>query len=181
VGAPCLDTRDESGIRGVMEIDILIEAPDWEAMDLEALAQTACEAALVELTLTPSDFALSILACDDVRIATLNTEFRGKPTPTNVLSWPSEERAPQTPGAVPDLPEASTGPAEELGDLAIAYQTCAREAQDGNKPLPHHVTHLIVHGLLHCLGYDHETDPDAELMEGLETRILARLGVPDPY
>lgn len=160
-----------------MEIDILIEAPEWEALELPALAQAAGKAALVELGLNPARHALSILACDDARIAVLNTEFRGKPVATNVLSWPSEDRAPDAPGQSPDL----RGLPEELGDIALAFQTCAAEATDGNKPLADHVTHLIVHGLLHCLGYDHETDPDADLMEGLETRILARLGVADPY
>ena len=165
-----------------MEIDILIEAPEWEAIDLSALADAAGELTLSELGMAPSRFSLSILACNDARIATLNTEFRGKPTPTNVLSWPSDHRTPATPGQMPDLPSPTlAGPPEELGDLALAYQTCAREAGDGNKPLPHHVSHLIVHGLLHCLGFDHETDADAELMESLETRILAKMGVPDPY
>lgn len=160
-----------------MEIDILLEAPEWDALDLHGLAQAACAATLRDLSLEPADFALSILACDNARIATLNTEFRGKPTPTNVLSWPTEDHAPDIPGAMPDLADLP----EELGDLAIAFQTCAREAQDGGKPLAHHVTHLLVHGLLHCLGFDHETDPDADLMETTETRILARLGIPDPY
>lgn len=160
-----------------MEIDILIEAAEWDALTLDALAQAACTATLHDLSLDPADHALSILACDDARIATLNADFRGKPTPTNVLSWPAEDRAPDAPGAVPDLTDLP----EELGDLAIAFQTCAREARDGGKPLTDHVTHLIVHGLLHCLGFDHETDPDADLMETTETRILARLGVPDPY
>ncbi len=165
-----------------MEIDILIEAPEWDAVDLPDLAGAACAAALRELGLEPARFALSILACDDARIAGLNTEFRGKPTPTNVLSWPSEDRSADLPGAMPDLPDPSTeGPPDDLGDLALAFETCAREARDGNKPLPDHLTHLIVHGLLHCLGFDHETDPDAALMEELETRILANLGVPDPY
>lgn len=160
-----------------MEIDVLIEAPEWGAVDLEPLAQAACEATLRDLSLTPDDFELSVLACDDARIATLNADFRGKPTPTNVLSWPAEDRAPDTPGAMPDQADLP----KELGDLALAYETCAREAVDGGKPLADHVTHLIVHGLLHCLGFDHETDPDAVLMETTETRILARLGVPNPY
>ena len=165
-----------------MEIDILIDAAEWEAVDLPGLAQAACEATLQVLQLTPAHFAVSLLACDDARIAELNTEFRGKPTPTNVLSWPSEDRAPQTPGTMPELPDdALQGPPLELGDLALAFQTCAREAGEGNKPLAHHLTHLIIHVLLHCLGYDHETDPDADLMEGLETRILATMGLPDPY
>ena len=144
---------------------------------MPALAETASRAALVELGIDPANHALSILACDDARIATLNTEFRGKPTPTNVLSWPSEDRAPDVAGEAPDLTDLP----EELGDLALAYGVCATEATGGNKPLSDHLTHLIIHGLLHCLGYDHETDADAELMESLETRILARLGVPDPY
>lgn len=160
-----------------MDIDILSEIPEWDAVDLEGLADAACTATLQDLSLEPDVFSLSILACDDARIATLNGDFRDKPTPTNVLSWPSEDRAPDTPGAKPDLVDLP----EELGDLALAFQTCAREAQGGGKPLAHHVTHLIVHGLLHCLGFDHETDPDAALMETIETRVLARLGVPDPY
>lgn len=160
-----------------MDIDILIEAPDWDAVDLEGLAQAACLEVLQHLSLDVTRHALSILACDDARIATLNGDFRDKPTPTNVLSWPAEDRAPDTPGGTPDLDDLP----EELGDLAIAYQTCAREAADGGKPLVHHVTHLLVHGLLHCLGFDHETDPDADLMEATETQILAKLGVPDPY
>jgi probable rRNA maturation factor len=83
---------------------------------------------------------------------------------------------------MPHLPPPNpVGPPEELGDIALAWETCAREAAEADKPVEHHVAHLLVHGLLHLLGFDHETDPDAELMEELETRILARLGVPDPY
>ena len=172
-----LARRPANRVNGPMDIDILIEAPEWDAVDLEALAQAACDATLRDLSLVSDGWELSLLACDDARIATLNADFRAKPTPTNVLSWPSEDLAPATPGAMPDHSDLS----EEVGDLALAYQTCAREAADGGKPLEHHVTHLIVHGLLHCLGFDHETDADADLMETTETRILARLGVPDPY
>ncbi len=178
---PQFDPRVTRGRGLSMDIDILIETPEWEIVDLPDLAEAACVAALEDLGLDPTRFALSILAGTDARIAELNADFRGKPTPTNVLSWPSEDRSPDTPGAIPDPPDISDGPPEELGDLALAYETCAREAIEGKKPLPHHLTHLIVHGLLHCLGYDHETDLDADLMEGLETRILARLGILDPY
>ncbi|WP_224813592.1 rRNA maturation RNase YbeY [Hasllibacter sp. MH4015] len=165
-----------------MEIDILIEAPAWDAVALEELAQTAAEATLRELALEPEHFALSVLACDDARIAVLNAEFRGKQTPTNVLSWPATDCASAIAGQMPDLPAPDpVGPPEEIGDIALAFETCAREADEAGKTLPHHLSHLIVHGVLHCLGFDHETDPDAALMEGLETRILARLGVPDPY
>jgi probable rRNA maturation factor len=165
-----------------MEIDILIEDTDWDEQDLDTLAPRAVAAVLDELGLEPSQFSVSVLACDDARIAALNAEFRGKPVPTNVLSWPSEDRAAAVPGEMPHLPPPNpVGPPLELGDIALAHDTCAREAAEAGKPLAHHVTHLLVHGLLHLLGFDHETDPDADLMEGLETRVLARLGVPDPY
>lgn len=165
-----------------MEIDILIEAPEWDAVDLPTLAEAAATAALHELGLAPDRFALSVLACDDARIATLNTEFRGKPAPTNVLSWPADDFTPARPGLPPPLPTPDpSGLPLELGDLALAYGVCVREAADAGTPFAHHIHHLFVHGVLHCLGFDHETDADAELMEGLETRILARLGVPDPY
>ena len=165
-----------------MEIDILIEDDGWNDTDLDAVAQAACTATLTELGLAPDAFAVSILACDDARIAALNAEFRGKPTPTNVLSWPSEDRAAGTPGAMPYLPEAAPDdPPEELGDIALALGVLTAEAAVAGKPFAHHLTHLLVHGLLHLLGFDHISDPDAALMEGIETRILARLGVPDPY
>ena len=165
-----------------MELDILIEDPAWDEATLTTLAETACVATFVALGLDPDAFAVSILAADDDRIATLNAEFRGKPTPTNVLSWPSEDRAADLPGAMPYLPDAELdGPPEELGDIALAHGVLTREATEAGKPFDHHLSHLIVHGLLHLLGFDHINDPDADLMEGIETRILARLGIPDPY
>jgi probable rRNA maturation factor len=165
-----------------MEIDILIEDDGWDDTALEALAEAVCIAALDELGLEPAQFSVSILACGDDRIAALNTEFRGKPLPTNVLSWPSVDRAATTPGEMPHLPRPNpVGPPEELGDIALALGVLTREAAQADKPFSDHLAHLLAHGLLHLLGFDHITDPDAALMEGLETRILARLGVPDPY
>ena len=165
-----------------MEIDVLIEAPEWDALDLEAMVTNAVEATLAVLDLPSRDYSLSVMAGDDARIAELNADFRGKPTPTNVLSWPAEERAAATSGAMPALPQPDpNGMPTELGDIALAYETCAREAGEGGKSLTDHATHLIVHGVMHCLGFDHEDDADATLMERLETRILATLGVPDPY
>ncbi|MEX3016749.1 rRNA maturation RNase YbeY [Gymnodinialimonas hymeniacidonis] len=165
-----------------MEIDILIEAEAWDTLDLEVLTEAAVRATLGALDLDSDRCALSVLAADDKRIAALNADFRGKPVPTNVLSWPAVERSPEEPGAMPKLPDSVLGsPPQELGDIALAFETCAREARESNKPLSDHITHLVVHGLMHCLGFDHETDEDAALMEQLETRILATLGVPDPY
>ena len=157
----------------------MIEDRRWAEIDLEALAQTATDAALARLGLEPSIFEISLLACNDTRIATLNADFRGKPQPTNVLSWPAEERGATVDGEMPQAPKI--GPDAALGDIAIAYDTCAREAADAGKPLTEHTIHLLVHGTLHLLGFDHERDRDATLMEGLETEILGKLGLRDPY
>lgn len=165
-----------------MLTETILTDPRWEALDLPALTEQAARAALTEAGVAPEGFLIALRATSDDEIATLNADFRGKPQPTNVLSWPSEERAAETPGAAPILPEPGTAddPAE-LGDIALAYETCEREAQEAEKPLADHVAHLIVHGVLHLLGYDHIDDADAELMESVEVRALALMGLPDPY
>jgi probable rRNA maturation factor len=163
-------------------VDTLIEDARWQGMGLPVLAERAGRAALIGAGLSAEGFSISLMGCDDARIALLNADFRGKPQPTNVLSWPSEERGAEFVGEPPAPPEP--GPADDpepLGDIAIAWETCAREAEDQGKPMIEHVTHLIVHGVLHLLGYDHIEDEDAALMEELEVRILASLGVSDPY
>jgi probable rRNA maturation factor len=162
-----------------MPVEVIIEDDRWEAAELEALAERAAAAALLHLGLDPQVWEISVLGCDDARIALLNSAFRDKPAPTNVLSWPSAERAAAVAGAAPVLPVP--GPDPELGDIAIAYDTCAREAAEAGRPLADHVTHLCVHAVLHLLGYDHIRDPDATLMEATEVTILGKLGVPDPY
>ncbi len=161
-----------------MLTDTIIEDARWEALDFGALAEKAARAALAQLEMDAQEREIAVLACDDARIAELNTEFRDKPTPTNVLSWPSEERGAEEDGGVPFPPE---GPDTELGDIAIAFETCEREATAAGKPMTEHVTHLVVHGVLHLLGYDHIRDKDATLMEGLETAILGKMGFSDPY
>ena len=160
-------------------VDCLIEDDRWHDAGLERLAARAAEVTLTHLGLDPKEWEIAVLACDDARIAALNEDFRDKAAPTNVLSWPSEERGADVDGAVPDLPEPGLDP--ELGDIAIAYDTCAREAEAAGKPMADHVTHLIVHALLHLLGYDHVRDQDATLMEATEVAILGKLGLPDPY
>ncbi len=158
-----------------LEIDVLCEDPRWEEAGLDEMTETALRATLGHLGLG-NGFELSVLGCDDARIAGLNAEFRGKPAATNVLSWPAEERAADTPGARPEPPAEP-----ELGDIAIAYETCRKEADSQRKPFRNHVLHLVCHAVLHCLGYDHIDDADATLMEDTERAILASLGVPDPY
>ncbi|WP_137111155.1 rRNA maturation RNase YbeY [Rhodobacter sp. SY28-1] len=163
-------------------VDTVIEDARWEAFGLSSLAERAATAALAGVDLAAEGFSVSVMGCDDARIAALNADFRGKPQPTNVLSWPSEERGAELVGDAPDLPEpGDPEDPESLGDIAIAWETCAREAEEQGKPMGDHVTHLLVHGVLHLLGYDHVEDEDAALMEALEVRILATLGVSDPY
>jgi probable rRNA maturation factor len=163
-------------------IDIVIEDPRWSAMGLEPLADRAAQATLAHLGLPRTGFQIVVMGCDDARIAALNADHRGKPKPTNVLSWPSEERAPDAPGETPESPEPGTpDDPESLGDIALSYETCAAEAADQGKSMQDHVTHLTIHGILHLLGYDHIDDKDAELMEETEVRILATLGLADPY
>ena len=165
-----------------MLVDTLIEDTRWEALGLPALAERAARAALEGMGLTPEGFEIALLGCGDDRIAVLNAEFRGKPQPTNVLSWPAWDLSPEVPGEAPKPPEAGAEDhPESLGDIAIAWDTCAHEAEAQGKPLLDHVTHLLVHGVLHLLGHDHVDEADAAVMEAAEVRILAALGISDPY
>ena len=159
--------------------DILIEDRRWAAVDLEALALRCARATLAQLRIA-GPVELSVLACSDARIAVLNADFRGKPRPTNVLSWPAAALSPDVPGTRPE-PPPKDGDDASLGDVAIAFDTCAREAAEQGKPMADHVTHLVVHAVLHLLGYDHVRDADATLMEATEVQILGKLGLPDPY
>jgi len=157
-----------------MLVETIIEHPAWGDAQLEGLSVTAAQALFDNLGTQGDSYELCVMGCNDARIAELNADFRGKPQPTNVLSWPSEERA--TPGAVPPLPKS-----DELGDIAIAFETCQREAIAQEKSFEDHVTHLLLHGMLHLLGYDHVSEQDAALMEAKEVEILANMGIADPY
>lgn len=159
--------------RPSVELDIATEAGDWSSFpDAEQLVSAAA-AALVQ---QPQAAALaggqaSIVLADDAMVQGLNASYRGKDQPTNVLSFPFEP----PPGVVP--PEA----ARYLGDIILASETLLREAADLGIPPAHHLQHLVVHGLLHLVGFDHIEAAQAEAMEALETRVLAGLGIADPY
>lgn len=157
-----------------MSVDAIIEDTRWHDGGLVGLADVACPAVLSHLGIA-ADWEISLLGCDDARIAALNADFRGKPVPTNVLSWPSQDRN-AAPGQDPAPPAEP-----ELGDIAISYDTCCREAAEQGKEFSTHVLHLLVHATLHLLGYDHINDTDAARMEGLEIEILGKLGYSDPY
>lgn len=162
-----------------MTLDLTLEDPRWTV--LPPLADRAITATLTQMGLDPELCEISLLGCDDARIAALNAEFREKPSPTNVLSWPAVDLAAEMPGGMPLAPEPDFTGAIPLGDIAIAWETCLREATEADKPLADHLTHLIVHATLHLLGYDHIRDKDATLMEGIETEILGKMGIADPY
>ena len=162
-------------------IDLKLEDGRWAELELEDLSRRAVSQTLRNLGLDPAEFAVSILACNDERIASLNADFRDKSGATNVLSWPSRERAAHSPGSAPDLPDANNPMDAELGDIAISYDTVEREAAASGTSIRHHTLHLIAHSTLHLLGYDHISDLDGKLMEAREVEILADLDVANPY
>lgn len=153
-----------------LDIDILVEDERWnEISDLEDLACKAVELAASVSGIELGDAEICVLFTDNDEIRRLNAEFRGKDKPTNVLSFPSGD------GPQPD------GAPVMLGDIVLAREVVFDEAKAQGKPLANHVLHLIVHGMLHLVGFDHEQDDEAEVMEALEIEALARLGLPNPY
>jgi probable rRNA maturation factor len=157
-----------------IDISVSIDCPAWgEALpDAEARCGRLAAIALGAVDLPPGVVELSIVLADDATVQGLNRDWRGKDAPTNVLSFASldDEDAPLADGA-PLL----------LGDVILAWETVAREAAEQDKALADHFGHLVVHGVLHLVGFDHEDDNEAEEMEALETTLLAALGIPDPY
>jgi len=159
------------------DIEVLVEVPAWNERlpDAATLVRGAAAATLTaeEAEGEKAVGAVCILLTDDASQRDLNRQFRGLDRPTNVLSFPAEDDfAPL---------EGVAAPPRLLGDLALALETCSREAEEQGKSLADHVAHLTVHGLLHLLGYDHQTDAEAERMEGRERRILEGLEIADPY
>ncbi|RJF75995.1 rRNA maturation RNase YbeY [Rhodopseudomonas palustris] len=152
--------------------EVVIAAACWQTEpSAEAIVLRAIEAAAEAVDSDTGGAELAVMLTDDDGIQTLNASYRGFDKPTNVLSFPAPEADYQDDDGAPRL----------LGDIAIAYQTVRREADQDGKPFEHHLSHLAVHGFLHLIGYDHETDAEAETMEGAERSILAGLGIPDPY
>jgi probable rRNA maturation factor len=145
-------------------IDVEVEDAAWTVAlpDAEALVRRSAEATLASEGAVGEGVAL--LLTTDAEVEALNARFRGQPKPTNVLSFP-----------------APPNPERFLGDVALAHGVCAREACAQGKPLGHHLQHLVAHGVLHLLGYDHIGEAEASEMEDLERAILAGLGIPDPY
>jgi len=153
--------------------EVLVVADCWRSEpDADAVIQRAIAAAADTVDNDVAEAEIAVMLTDDSGIRTLNSNWRGVDKPTNVLSFPALQ--PTGAGAPDDAPRM-------LGDIAIAFETTRKEADDEQKPFDHHLSHLAVHGFLHLIGYDHEKDDDAEAMESLEQEILAQLGIPDPY
>ena len=153
--------------------EILVVADCWQAEpEAEATIERAIAAAAEFVTVDIGDSELAIMLTDDAGIQTLNRNWRGIDKPTNVLSFPALQ--PRGERQADDAPRM-------LGDIAIAYETTRKEADEEQKPFGHHLSHLAVHGFLHLIGHDHEKDQEAEIMEALEREILSQLGIPDPY
>ena len=154
----------------MIDLDIMRGPGDWASIaDLDGAARRAVEAAFAVAPAAPRSLVeLSLLLTDDAGVQALNRAWRGLDKPTNVLSFPGS-----------GLP-APDG-VRHLGDIALAFETIVREAEAQGTSLAHHVAHLIVHGVLHLIGHDHEEDEEAEAMESLETEALAKLGIADPY
>jgi probable rRNA maturation factor len=155
------------------DVEVLIESEAWQELpDAEDIVRRAIMfAATSDAAIGCRNSEISVLFCDDQTIAALNGRWRGQEKPTNVLSFPAH---PLHGGIM--LQEK-----RPLGDIAIAYETLVREARESGKTPAAHLSHLAVHGFLHLVGYDHETDDEAEEMERLERHILAGIGVADPY
>ncbi|WP_035266041.1 rRNA maturation RNase YbeY [Ahrensia sp. 13_GOM-1096m] len=151
----------------LVEIDIAENAGDWP--NVKDLVQRAITHVFDMLEMADVESELSLVLTDDTEVQGLNAAWRKKDKPTNVLSFPAFEI------------EAGQKPGPMLGDIVLAYETVKREAEQESKSFEDHTSHLIVHGLLHLLGYDHENDTEAEHMEGLETTILGKMGIDDPY
>ncbi|MDR3493100.1 MAG: rRNA maturation RNase YbeY [Ancalomicrobiaceae bacterium] len=167
-------SREDAGT--ALAVDISVEAEAWgeEAALRPLVERTLTTAADVGRFDLPAHVEVSLLLTDDARIQVLNRVWRGKDMPTNVLSFPAGPEA-----AKDGLPDDARPLL--LGDIVLARETVVREAAAEGKTLEAHVCHLLVHGFLHLLGYDHEIDDAAEEMESLETEILAALGIADPY
>lgn len=172
-------TQPTTRLNDTIAVDVT--ADGWGAgfagtASAQTIAVAAAEAALVSAG--PSNpVELGVRLTSDAEMRALNLEYRGRDTATNVLSF---ALAADDAASEPGFPQPDNAPIL-LGDIVAAYETCASEAEDQAKPLADHLHHMVVHGVLHLLGYDHETEDDAVQMEALERDILARLGVPDPY
>ncbi len=172
--------NQDAATAGAPDIDVVIDHAGWRAAldEPAALCRDAAKAALDAAGFGPlaPRVELGVRLADDAELRRLNHRYRGRDAPTNVLSFAASDA---TPGRLPALPD--DGAPLALGDVVLALETVLDEAGAQGKTVADHVGHLVVHGVLHLVGHDHENDADANVMEGLETAVLAGLGIADPY
>ena len=161
-----------------MSVDLVIEDARWKTLNLLKIANSAFKETLSQLNLRSEIFICCILACSSKKIKGLNAQFRGKNNSTNVLSFPSKPEIYEV-RSISKL-EPTIDPFE-LGDIAIAYEVCKKEADISKIDFEDHVYHLIIHAVLHLLGFDHEEEKNAAEMEKIEVQVLAKLGINNPY
>ena len=161
-----------------MAVDVVIEDARWKALDLRQIANQAFFETLFLLDLQHESFSCCVLACDNKQIKQLNNKFRGKNFPTNVLSFPASLENDEVKS---NSTSTEANNPHELGEIAIAFEICKKEAFISKVKFEHHVYHLIIHSVLHLLGFDHEEEENAAKMEKIEVQVLAKLGISDPY
>ena len=158
-----------------INFEFVPEYSSWDVEKLNKIAEKVSGAAETKLRL-PKCASVAVLLCDNAKIQRLNRDFRGSDKVTNILSWPNESLRVATSGQFPNL---AVNP--QLGDLAMAYEACFSESCVGQIPFSDHLTHLLLHGTLHLLGYDHMEDTDALIMEAIEIEVLAKMCISNPY
>ena len=167
-----------------MKADILFNDNRWKKLPFEKIVHNSINLVAEDILLTTNDYEIAILACNDLEIINLNKNFRGDSAPTNILSWPEHEYKRMKPGGFPTRivnPTKFSKGSDFLGNLAISFDRCSSEASAGSIRFEDYTTHLIIHGFLHLIGFDHDNELDAILMEDTEKRLLSRLGIKNPY
>ena len=161
-----------------MSVDLVMEDARWKKLNLLQIANAAFKETLSQVNLRSENFICCILACSSKKVRRLNAQFRGKNNSTNVLSFPSKAEKYDTKNSLKFKADADP---LELGDIAIAYEVCKKEADVSKIKFEAHVNHLIIHSVLHLLGFDHEEEKNAAEMEKIEVQVLAKLGINNPY
>ena len=168
----------------LMKTNILLKDKRWAEVPLEKIAESALKLVIENFLENKIHFEVSILASNDTKIREFNKNFRGQKTITNIISWPEHELQPKQPGHFPEKLDKSKFDTEGtifLGNLAISYERCSTEAKEKNVNFEDHMLHLLLHGFLHLVGFDHQNDLDANVMENIEIKLLSGVGIKNPY
>ena len=167
-----------------MKINIIFKDKRWMKIPLEEIAKGALKLIADRFAAKENNFEISILASNDNEIKELNKNFRGTDSITNIISWPEQESQSRQAGHLPIKMDKFKSDSEGiifLGNLAISFERCSTEAKEKNTYFEDHILHLLLHGCLHLIGFDHQNESDATLMENIEIRLLSGVGIKNPY